>query len=111
MPIIIGDPAYIDIVDWSEQRRLREAVIITREKENSVNEAKVQSHTAARRAETPITQRVPSRERVRHAFQLTCQFIRLVCYCLDHRVRWIEALPLFQHFAPRPLVYVNRGAR
>lgn len=34
VPIIIGDPAYIDILYWSEQRRLRQAVVITREKEN-----------------------------------------------------------------------------
>jgi hypothetical protein len=34
VPVIVGDPAYIDILYWSEQRRLRQAVIITREKEN-----------------------------------------------------------------------------
>ena len=34
LPIVIGDPAYIDVRHWSEQRRLRQALIITREKEN-----------------------------------------------------------------------------
>ncbi|MEO6006379.1 MAG: transposase, partial [Opitutus sp.] len=34
VPIIVGDPAYIDILYWSEQRRMRQAVVITREKEN-----------------------------------------------------------------------------
>jgi len=33
---------------------------------------------------------------VRHAAQLTCQFIRLVRPCLDYPVPWHEALPLFQ---------------
>ena len=34
MPIVIADPAYIDILYWSEQHRLGQAVLITREKEN-----------------------------------------------------------------------------
>ena len=34
VPLIVGDPAYIDILYWSEQKRLRQAVVITREKEN-----------------------------------------------------------------------------
>lgn len=216
VPVIIGDPAYIDILYWSEQRRLRQAVVITREKDNmkptvisrydydpadpmnrgveademagyayaylrrivyrdpatgerfvfvttdlslrpgvvallyllrwkiekaydvfknklhqrkawatgsiaahtqahlialthnlltilisdlesiGVAETKVHTRAAAERASTPPAQRVPSRENIRHAFQLTCQFIRLVRHCLEHKTRWIEALPLFQ---------------
>lgn len=34
MPIIIGDPAYVDVQYWSMKKIRREAVIITREKEN-----------------------------------------------------------------------------
>ena len=34
MPIVVVDPAYIDVLYWSEQRRLGQAVMITREKEN-----------------------------------------------------------------------------
>lgn len=216
VPIIVGDPAYIDILYWTEQRRLRQAVIITREKENmkptvisryaydandpvncgvesdemagyayaylrrivyrdpasgerfvfvttelglrpglvallyalrwkiekvydvyknklhqqkawangataaqaqahlialthnlltlllcdlesaGVAEAKARSRADASRDNTPAPKRVPSREMVRHAMQLTCQFIRLVRYCLEHRTRWSDALPLFQ---------------
>lgn len=216
VPIIVGDPAYIDILYWSEQRRLRQAVVITREKENmkptvisrydydpsdpvnrgveademagytyaylrrivyrdpatgerfvfvttdrslrpgvvallyalrwkiekaydvfknklhqqkawatgptaahaqahlialthnlltilltdleaiGLAETKVHTRAAATLAKTPAAQRVPSRENVRHALQLTCQFIRLVRHCLEHRTRWIDALPLFQ---------------
>lgn len=216
MPIIIGDPAYIDILYWSEQRRLRQAVVITREKENmkptvisryafdpgdpvnrgveademagyayaylrrivyrdpasgerfvfvttekslrpgviallyglrwkiekaydvfknklhqqkawatgataahmqahfialthnlltillyqleqaGIRETKIDERNAAQRANTEEAKRVPARERVRHALQLTCQFIRLVRYCLERRICWSEALPLFQ---------------
>jgi hypothetical protein len=216
MPIIVGDPAYIDILYWSEQRRQRQAVVITREKDNmkptvisryafdiddpvnrgveademagyayaylrrivyrdpatgerfvfvttnkslrpgviallyalrwkiekaydvfknklhqqkawatgstaahtqahlialthnlltillyhleqaGVRETKIDSRNAAEQAKTPTAQRVPAREMVRHALQLTCQFIRLVRYCLESRIRWREALPLFQ---------------
>lgn len=216
VPVIVGDPAYIDILYWSEQRRLRQAVIITREKENmkptvvsryaydpadpvnrgveademagyayaylrrivyrdpasgerfvfvtterslrpgliallyalrwqiekaydvfknklhqqkawangataahlqahlvalthnlltllvhdleaaGIKEQKVCVRTAATRARTPPAHRVPSREMVRHARQLTCQFIRLVRYCLEHKTRWIDALPRFE---------------
>jgi hypothetical protein len=51
----------------------------------------------ARRTEKiPPERRVPAQAMVRHARQLTCQFIRLVRHCLEHRVAWREALPLFQ---------------
>lgn len=216
IPIIVGDPAYIDILYWSEQRRLRQAVVITREKDNmkptvisrygfdaddpvnrgveadelagyayaylrrivyrdpatgerfvfvttdkslrpgviallyalrwkiekaydvfknklhqhkawatgptaahtqahlialthnlltillyhlelaGIRETKIDARETAAQTTTPPAQRTPSREMVRHAAQLTCQFIRLVRHCLEHRIRWIEALPLFQ---------------
>lgn len=216
VPIIVGDPAYIDILYWSEQRRLRQAVVITREKENmkptvishygfdpndpvnrgveaddmagyayaymrrivyrdpasgerfvfittdrslrpgvvallyalrwqiekvydvfknklhqrkawatgptaahtqahfialthnlltillsdleaiGVPATKVHARARERIDATPEAKRVPARESVRHAFQLTCQFIRLLRHCLAHRTRWIDALPLFQ---------------
>ena len=34
VPIVVGDPAYLDVLHWTEQKRLRQALIITREKEN-----------------------------------------------------------------------------
>jgi hypothetical protein len=216
MPIAVLDPAYIDVLYWSEQRRLRRAVMITREKENmkptcisayafdpddpinrgveademagytyaylrrivyrdpatgeryvfittelslrpgliallyflrwkiekvydvyknklhqqkawangpvanlaqahlaalthnlltlllvtletaGIAEQKIARRNAKHTVDTPASQRVPSRERVRHASQLTCQFIRLVRHCLEHKVAWREALPVFQ---------------
>jgi hypothetical protein len=41
-------------------------------------------------------QRVPAQEMVRHAAQLTCQFIRLLRYYLVHKTPWRDALPRFQ---------------
>lgn len=216
MPIAVVDPAYIDVLYWSEQRRLRRAVMITREKENmkptciscyayapddpvnrgveademagytyanlrrivyrdpatgerfvfittelslrpgviallyflrwkiekaydvyknklhqqkawangpvanlaqahltalthnlltlllvtldsaGVSEQKIARRNAEGAARTPASHRVPAQEMVRHALQLTCQFIRVVRHCLEHKVPWRDALPVFQ---------------
>ena len=216
VPIVVGDPAYIDVLHWAEQKRLRQALIITREKENmkptvigrhafdpadpvnrgveadelagythaylrrivycdpasgerfvflttedslrpgviallyllrwkiekvfdvlknklhqqkawangetaarthahlialahnlltlllasleaaGIREQKIERARAARHAAVPVGQRVPAQEMVRHAAQLTCQFIRLVRHCLAYKTPWRLALPLFQ---------------
>jgi hypothetical protein len=216
MPIVVGDPAYVDVAYWSEQRRLGQAVMITREKDNmkptitsrhdydandpvnrgvqademagyshaylrrivyqdpasgkrfvfitteqslrpgliallyflrwkiekaydvtknrlhqqkawanGTNANLIQAHLCAlahnllgvllctlekaglredklaekhdhRTSSLPQERRVPAQEMVRHASQLTCQFIRLVRYCLFHKTSWQVALPLFQ---------------
>jgi len=216
VPIVVGDPAFIDVLHWSEQKRLRQALIVTREKENmkptviahhpfdpldpvnrgveadqmagytcaylrrivycdpasgerfvflttedslrpgviallyllrwkiekvfdvfknklhqqkawangetaartqahltalthnlltlllatleqaGLHERKIERVRTVRRAATPQAQRVPAQEMVRHAAQLTCQFIRLVRHCLDYKTPWRVALPLFQ---------------
>ena len=215
VPIVVGDPAYIDVLHWSEQKRLRRALIITREKENmkptviarhafdpqdpvnlgveaddlagythaylrrivycdpasgerfvflttedslrpgviallyllrwkiekvfdvfknklhqqkawangptaahtqahfcalthnlltillatleltGIREQKIERQQAARRAARPANNRVPAQEMVRHATQLTCQFIRLLRHCLIYKTPWRDALPLF----------------
>lgn len=33
VPLVIGDPAYLDVLYWAEQKRLRQVCIITREKD------------------------------------------------------------------------------
>ena len=216
IPIVVGDPAYIDVRHWSEQKRLRLALIITREKENmkpkvirhhafdpqdtvnrgvesdemagytyadlrrivycdpasgeryvflttedslrpgliallyllrwkiekvfdvfknkfqqqkawangavaastqghltalthnlltimlvtleqaGIREKKVERQQAERIKRRPASQRVPAQEMVRHAAQLTCQFIRLLRRCIAHHTTWHEALPLFR---------------
>jgi hypothetical protein len=216
VPIVVGDPAYVDVRHWSEQKRLRKVLIITREKENmkpmviarhrfdpldpvnagveademagythaylrrivyrdpasgerfvflttvdklrpgliallyllrwkiekafdvlknkfhqqkawangataahtqahfcalthnlltillytlermDIREEKVTRRQSARREQQQDAQRVPAQEMVRHATQLTCQFIRAVRHCLLYETPWREALPLFQ---------------
>jgi hypothetical protein len=34
VPIVVGDPAYIDVLHWARQKQQRQALIITREKDN-----------------------------------------------------------------------------
>ena len=61
-----------------------------------IREVKVARQQAERIQQRPANQRVPAQEMVRHAAQLTCQFIRLLRHCLDHRTSWQDALPLFR---------------
>lgn len=61
-----------------------------------VREQKVTRRIARDIARTPASQRVPAHELVCHALQLTCQFIRLVRHCIDHKVPWRDALPAFE---------------
>ena len=61
-----------------------------------LSEKKIERVQTARRDASPAKQRVPAQEMVRHAAQLTCQFVRLVRHCLHYKVPWGEALPLFQ---------------
>lgn len=61
-----------------------------------VRELKIERKQAARRNACPAAQRVPAQEMVRHAAQLSCQFIRLVRHYLDRKTPWLEALPRFQ---------------
>lgn len=61
-----------------------------------VSERKVERKQAERLKKRPEPQRVPAQEMVRHATQLTCQYIRLLRYYLVHKTPWKEALPRFQ---------------
>ncbi|MCX5682349.1 MAG: transposase [Planctomycetota bacterium] len=61
-----------------------------------VRERKVERKQAARRKVCPEARRVPAQEMIPHAAQLTCQFIRLVRYYLDHQTPWRVARPRFQ---------------
>jgi len=61
-----------------------------------LREEKATVQQQARRAARPAGQRVPAQEMVRHATQLTCQFIRTLRHCLRYQTLWRDALPLFQ---------------
>lgn len=62
----------------------------------SITEQKVERKRATVLKTRPAHQRVSAQEMVRHATQLTCQFIRLVRHCLAHKTSWSEAPLLFE---------------
>ena len=61
-----------------------------------LREEKVERRAAQSQQEQPVEHQVQAQKMVRHATQLTCQFIRLVRHCLEHKTLWPAALPLFQ---------------
>ena len=61
-----------------------------------LREEKIHRRAARATQKQPAERRVPAQEMVRHATQLTCQFIRLVRHYLEHKTLWPAALPLFQ---------------
>ena len=61
-----------------------------------IREQKGERQQTARRDAPPESRRVPAQEMVRHAAQLTCQFIRLLRHGLVHQTPWHKALPRFQ---------------
>ena len=61
-----------------------------------LREEKVERRAAQSQQEQPVEHQVQAQKMVRHATQLTCQFIRLVRHCLEHKTLWAAALPLFQ---------------
>ena len=61
-----------------------------------ISEEKIEPQQTARAKSRPADQRVPAQEMVRHASQITCQFIRLLRHYLVHKTPWREALPCFQ---------------
>ena len=60
-----------------------------------LREEKIERREAQQVQPSP-TRRVPAQEMVRHATQLTCQFIRLVRHYLEHPSPWPAALPCFR---------------
>src|SRR6266700_1895426 len=74
MPIVVADPAYIDLLYWAEQRRLRQATMITREKENM--KPTVISHYAFDRAD-PVNRGVESDEMAGYTYA----YWRRIVYC------------------------------
>ena len=61
-----------------------------------IHEQKTARQQTARRNARSAAHRVPAQEMVRHASQLTCQFIRALRHCLRYPTPWRDALPLFQ---------------
>jgi hypothetical protein len=71
-------------------------VLLATLEQAGIREEKVEQQQATRQHARPERLRVPAQAMVRHAAQLTCQFIRLLRHCLAYKTPWREALPLFQ---------------
>jgi hypothetical protein len=70
-------------------------VLLARMEQIGIPEQKLEDR-AQRQLSDPRTRVTPSHQMIHHAFQLTCQFIRLVRHCLRYKMPWNRALPLFQ---------------
>ncbi|WP_339755212.1 hypothetical protein [uncultured Marinobacter sp.] len=71
-------------------------LLLARLEHTGLGEHKVIAKQRGRRERTAAQNRVPAQEKVRHAFTLTCQFIRLVRNCLRYKIPWEQAYPLFK---------------
>ena len=73
VPIVVGDPAYLDVLHWAEQKRTRQALIITREKEN-MNPTVIAQH--AYDPADPVNRGVEADEMAGY----TCAYMRRIVY-------------------------------
>ena len=71
-------------------------VLLAQLEEKGIREKKVEERSKKRREATPEKKRVPAQEMVRHAYTMTCQFIRLLRHAVRYKYAWHEALPLFK---------------
>jgi hypothetical protein len=65
LPIIVADPAYIDVLFWAQQKMQRQAVVITREKEN-MKPTVIAAHAFA--ADDPVNQGVVADQLAGYAY-------------------------------------------
>ena len=72
------------------------ALLLVQLEERGIREGKVEGRILKRRQAVPEERRVPAQEMVRHAYTMTCQFIRLLRHAVRHKFAWHEALPLFK---------------
>jgi len=64
--------------------------------DKGVSEKKLMERIVKRREARPPERRVPSQEMLRHAFTMSCQFIRLLRHAVRYKFAWHEAFPLFK---------------
>jgi hypothetical protein len=72
------------------------ALLLAQLENQGIREKKVEERAKHRREAIPMEKRVPAQEMVRHAYTMTCQFIRLLRHALRHKYAWSEVLPLFR---------------
>jgi len=71
-------------------------LLLARLEKTGLKQNAVQKRVAKRIKKTPQEKRVPSHEMIRHAFPLTCQFVRTVRHVSRYKIPWNDAYPLFK---------------
>ena len=71
-------------------------VLLRQLEDKGITEKKVQERSIKRRRMVPEDKRVPAQEMVLYAYQMTCQFIRLLRHAVRFKRAWDEVLPLFK---------------
>lgn len=71
-------------------------LLLARLEQTGICETKVTKRQQQRRDKIPPDQQVPAQNNVRHAFALTCQFIRTVRNTIRLKIPWDDAYPLFK---------------
>lgn len=71
-------------------------LLLARLEKTGLRHNAVTQREAKRRARIPEDKRVPSHEMIRHAFPLTCQFIRAARNIIRFKIPWEDAYPIFK---------------
>lgn len=71
-------------------------LLLARLEKTGLEQRAVTARRARRRRDTPDHKRVPAQEMIRHAFPLTCQFIRTARNVLRFKIPWNDAYPIFK---------------
>ena len=71
-------------------------ILLRQLEDKGITEKKVEERSIKRRKAQPEAKRVPAQEMVLYAYQMTCQFIRLLRHAVRFKLAWHESLPLFK---------------
>jgi len=71
-------------------------LLLARLEKTGLQQNAVEKRAAKRFEKTPQDKRVPTHEMIRHAFPLTCQFIRIVRNVFRQKIPWEDAYLLFK---------------
>lgn len=71
-------------------------LLLARLENTGLQQNAVELRATKRREKIPAENRVPAHEMLRHAFPLTCQFVRTVRNILRYKIPWEAAYPIFK---------------
>ena len=71
-------------------------LLLARLEKTGLQQNAVEHRATLRIKKTSPNKRVPTHEMIRHAFPLTCQFVRAVRNILRYKIPWEDAYPLFR---------------